>query len=253
MAHYTLLFSPTGGTAHLAQILCPESDIIDILKPCEGRAFTAEDTVLAAVPSFCGRVPALAAEHLRLFTGNGARGILLCAYGNREYDDTLSELQDIMTERGFTVVAAVAAVTRHSVYPAVAADRPDDADMEDLEYFASAIKKAKIPLPPLPGSHGTYRSFTLEPYDPAGTEECTECGVCVKECPVGALNPENPRFIPNAKCIACMRCVWVCPEKARKIAPTAMGFIAAFLSPYVNERKPNELFVIYPNQPKTSI
>lgn len=243
MAHYTLLFSPTGGTERVAKILCGESEIIDILKPCEGRAFTAEDTVLAAVPSFCGRVPTTAAEHLRLFTGGGAKAILLCTFGNREYDDTLSELQDIMTAQGFTPVAAVVAVTEHSVYRRMAAGRPDEADLEELKYYASAIKKAKTPLPPLPGSHGTYRSFVLEPYDPAGNEKCTRCGVCVEECPVGALNPKAPHYIPNAKCIGCMRCIAVCPEGAREIAPMSMGFIAAFLSPYLNERKPNELFL----------
>lgn len=243
MAHYALLFSPTGGTENAANILWDESEVISLLKPCEGRAFTAEDTVLIAVPSYAGRVPTPAAERIRAFSGNGAKAILLCAYGNRQYDNTLSELQDIAEECGFVTVAAMAVVTEHSIYRRLGAGRPDDADMEDLLYFKRAIANASEPLGPLPGEHGTYHDFHLEAYDPAGTERCTRCGICVTECPVGALNPKHPHFIPNAKCIACMRCIKVCPENARKIAPIAAARIVSFLSPYLNERKPNELYI----------
>ncbi len=244
MANYTLLFSPTGGTEHVAKLICPDNEIISLLHPCRGRTFTPEDTVLAAVPAFCGRVPAPVVERLQEFHGGGAKAILLCAYGNRQYDDTLSELQDTMTHRGFTVVAAMAIVTEHSIYRRLGQDRPDDVDMEDLRYFAKAIQKATEPLSPLPGSHGTYHDFHLEAYDPSATkEDCTRCGVCVEECPVGAINPKAPRYIPNAKCIGCMRCVKVCPEQVRKIAPIAAARIVAFLTPYINERRPNELFI----------
>ena len=35
------------------------------------RAFTENDTVLMAVPSYCGRVPAPVVERLQVFGGNG--------------------------------------------------------------------------------------------------------------------------------------------------------------------------------------
>lgn len=244
MANYTLLFSPTGGTENVAKLVMPDNEIISLLHPVEGRAFTENDTVLIAVPSYCGRVPGPVVERLQVFGGNGARAILLCAYGNRQYDDTLSELQDTANALGFKVVAAMAIVTEHSIYRRVGQGRPDDADLEDIHYFARVIQKATEPLSPLPGSHGTYHDFHLEAYDPAARkEDCIRCGVCVEECPVGAINPKAPRYLPNAKCIGCMRCVKVCPIQVRKIAPIAAARIVSFLSPYVNDRKPNELFV----------
>ena len=47
--------------------------------------------------------------------GNGARAVLLVVYGNREYEDTLLELSDVMEAAGFSPVAAVAAVAEHSI------------------------------------------------------------------------------------------------------------------------------------------
>ena len=244
MANYTLLFSPTGNTEQVAKILMPHNEVINLLKVPQSRAFTENDTVLAAVPCYCGRVPAPAVERLQLFAGNGARAILLCTYGNRQYDDALSELQDTMNACGFKVVAAMAVVCEHSIYRRLGQGRPDDADMEDLRYFAKAIETASEPLSPLPGSHGTYHDFTLEAYDPAAKkEDCVKCGVYAEECPVGAINPKAPRYLPNANCIGCMRCVKVCPIQVRKIAPIAAARIVSFLAPYVNDRKPNELFI----------
>ncbi len=252
MANYTLLFSPTGGTEQVANILMPHNEVISLLHVPEGRAFTENDTVLAAMPTYCGRVPAPAVERLRLFSGNGARAILLCTYGNRQYDDALSELQDTMNDLGFKVVAAMAVVTEHSIYRRVGQGRPDDVDMEDLHYFARAIEGATQPLDPLPGSHGTYHDFHLEAYDPAARkEDCVRCGVCVVECPVGAINPKAPRYLPNAKCIGCMRCIKVCPIQVRKIAPIAAARIISFLAPYVAERKPNEIYIKGLPDPRT--
>ena len=48
-----------------------------------------EDICIVAVPSFGGRVPAIAAERLERIRANGAMAILVVVYGNRAYDDTL--------------------------------------------------------------------------------------------------------------------------------------------------------------------
>ncbi len=46
-------------------------------------------------------------------------------------------------------------------------------------------------------------------------EMCTACGVCVEECPVGAMSiVDETARIDEAECIRCGRCHDVCPEEA---------------------------------------
>ncbi len=46
-------------------------------------------------------------------------------------------------------------------------------------------------------------------------EMCTACGVCVEECPVGAMSvmAESAR-IDQEECIRCGRCHDICPQEA---------------------------------------
>jgi ferredoxin len=40
------------------------------------------------------------------------------------------------------------------------------------------------------------------------------CGKCVRECPTGNISISNENIIFGNKCTFCMRCVYICPEKA---------------------------------------
>ena len=43
--------------------------------------------------------------------------------------------------------------------------------------------------------------------------DCTDCGLCRKKCPMGAIN-DDPFKTFHQECIVCETCVRVCPEKA---------------------------------------
>ena len=126
-----IIFSPTGGTRRAAEIIAAElgtaGAVVDLTEA--GADFSSvtlnkDDVAIIAVPSFAGRVPALAASRLAQIRGGGAACVALCVYGNRAYEDTLLELSDAALRCGFRVAAGVAAVAEHSVVRAYARDGP---------------------------------------------------------------------------------------------------------------------------------
>lgn len=117
MNMYEITFSPTGGTKKVAGVLANElGQNITAIDLSNGSvdfyqfSLTHEDIAIIAVPSYSGRVPSIAAERMAKIQGNGAKAIIVCVYGNRAYEDTLVELQDIVQQAGFSVVSAIAAI-----------------------------------------------------------------------------------------------------------------------------------------------
>ena len=251
MSQYCITFSPTGGTeraaAIIAEKLMGEYIKTDLLKDIEPMELSAEDICLVAVPSFGGRVPNIAVDRLKKISANGARAVLLCVYGNRHWDDTLTELQDTLESAGFVCAAAVAAVAEHSIFRQFAAGRPDAEDKAQLEEFALQIKK-KLALgdadrPILEGKHGEYISYNGVPFKPKGNKNCGGCGICAVECPVGAIDMQNPKETDTDKCISCMRCVALCPQHARDFSAVVLKGAAVAMAPKLSGRKENFIFI----------
>jgi len=47
------------------------------------------------------------------------------------------------------------------------------------------------------------------------TDDCVACGVCVEECPVGAISMDGQAAVIDEKaCIRCGKCHDICPEEA---------------------------------------
>ena len=248
---YNIYFSPTGGTKKVADILVGnlggEVCEVDICREIEKMSLHAEDVCLVSVPSFAGRVPQIAVERLKKITGNGAKAILNCVYGNREWDDTLTELQDTLESCGFVCVAAVAAVAEHSIFRQFAAGRPDADDAQELAEFARKITK-KLECGVfgelnLAGSHGTYKELATIPFKPEANGSCDNCGICAEGCPVGAIDKADPRKTDKECCISCMRCRDICPKHARDLDPAFMAAMAERMAAKLGGHKKNYLFL----------
>lgn len=249
--YYNIYFSPTGGTKKVADIFAEnlqgDYQDVDLCHDIQPMTLQEEDVCLISVPSYGGRVPAVNLERLRKLQANGAKAVLNCVYGNRHWDDTLTELQDTLEDLGFVCVAAVAAVAEHSIFRQFAAGRPDADDEKQLAAFAKEIQgklnDGNFGKLELEGAHGPYKEYKGVPYQPETGENCTLCGLCARECPVGAIDPATPNKINKETCISCMRCSSLCPTQARGLDEVVMKERAELIAPHLGGHKENHLFL----------
>lgn len=253
MSVFEIVFSPTGGTEKVSCLVTGALggdtvtvDLTDSGLDFHGVSMAKDDVAVISAPSYAGRVPAVAVERLGMVRGNGARAVLVCVYGNRAFEDTLVELEDVAKSAGFRVVAAVAAIAEHSVARQFAAGRPDAQDVAQLAEFAQRIRQKLLDGdtsdPSIPGNR-PYKQAGGRSMVPQATEDCVSCGACAAACPVRAIDKDDPSQVDGEACISCMRCVAVCPRGARKPNPAALSAVTQMLSKACAGRKQCELFI----------
>ncbi|NLM07223.1 MAG: 4Fe-4S binding protein [Tissierellia bacterium] len=190
--------------------------------------FKDSDIVVFGIFTVAGRVPNLMLPYLETIEGNGAIGIPISTYGNRNVDDCLVELQDILEKAGLKTIAGAYFSCEHSFSNVLAKGRPDEKDLEIAREFADKIsekvKKGDLSKVELPGER-PYR-FYYQPRDrhenpidirkvkPKTNDKCTDCKLCVELCPLGSIDYDNVTNISGI-CMKCCACIKKCPEGAK--------------------------------------
>lgn len=264
-------FSPTGTTRAVVRGIARgighgTAEELDITRPAErlrSLETSKNELLIAGVPVYLGRIPALAAGWLETLQAHDTPAVCIVVYGNRAYDDALLELRDLLARRGCRPVAGAAFIGEHSFSTAettTARGRPDAADLGRAAWFGKDIREKlqlvssadRIPELEVPGCH-PYRQEPCHPYRKgtvfwnvdfiAVSDACVQCGICAKGCPAGAIDPGNSRVIDTETCITCCACIRHCPEHARTIKPGIVRDASLRVCTLNKEPKEPECFI----------
>lgn len=245
-----IYFSPTGTTEKVISALAaglsakyPAAVVFtyDFTLPAARSSFPQlceDDLVIFGMPTYAGRLPNLMLKYLNGFLqGSGALAVPVVTFGNRNFDNSLIELRDILEDHGFRTIAAAACSCEHSFSYKLGAGRPDDKDLAEIGDFAERIMSklvetenrdtelVPVEVPGVPASqdHGGY----YQPRDRHGVsidirkvkpltdmDKCTQCGLCAEICPLGAIDPQDVSQVPGI-CMKCGACTKKCPEAAK--------------------------------------
>lgn len=256
-------FSPTGTSESIIKgidsgINHNKKEFINITKPearKENLQLSQNQLLIVAFPVYAGGVPELVAKWIKNIEANNTPTVCVSVYGNRGYDGALIELKNIMKAQGCIPIAHAAFIGEHSFTCSEKSHniaRPDAKDLEQANLFGQNISKklnsissvSKISDITLPGDYiCTNKKKNLKIDFISVSPECSECGICFKKCPVGAIEKNNYSIVDKEKCIVCCACIKSCPIKVRTIKDGLIKDSAKKLHQFYKERKEPEFFL----------
>ena len=271
-------FSPTGNTEKLAKAMAgalgdisglPVEYIDFTLPDARNReyAFGRDDLLVIGLPVYAGRLPnkilPFVQEKLK---GDDTLSLPFVCYGNRAFDDGLSELVFEQTLTGFHPAAAAAFATQHAFATTLAHGHPDEVDIEEAQFFArelwrkireaestDAFASLEVEGGTPPGPYYKPKRMDGEPavflkakplVDP---DKCVGCGTCARVCSMGSIDPADVTNVPGI-CIKCQACVTHCPQEARYFDHPDFLSHKEMLETHYTEEKQNRFWLAGNNE-----
>ena len=270
---WAVYFSGTGTTEKVVTTLAKDlaqslnasyqTFCFNLPQSREGElAFGPQDLVVFGVPVYAGRVPNLLLPYIQnKVKGQNTPAVPVVLYGNRNFDDGLMELRNVLFQNGFRPFAAGAFVGEHSFSKILGAGRPDSEDMAlaaQLAEKAAQLAKDMAQPPEQPVAvegcdpirpyytprdrHGEPIKDFLKAKPVTDLTKCVHCGLCARICPMGSIDPNDVSNVVG-KCIKCCACVKKCPVGAKSFDhPGYLYHQHELEDQYAGRRAPSKIF-----------
>lgn len=227
-------------------------------------SFGPEDFVIVGSPTYAGKLPnKILPDFQACLKGSNTPAAAIVTFGNRSFDNSIAELVSVLSANGFVPVAGAAFACRHAFSDLLAPGRPNEDDLAAAVGFAekAAAKTVDIldtdeglagaealvvagdaaaPYYVPKGTDGQPAKF-LKAKPLTDTEKCTNCGECVKLCPVASIDPADVTNVPGV-CIKCQACVRGCAAGAKYFDDAAFLSHVKMLEENFTAPKQNEFW-----------
>lgn len=242
---WAMYFSPTGNSKKvckglgetLAKCLNAPLEYVDITQKAARKKpyiFNQNELLILTFPVYAGRLPNKIAPYITdMLQGDKTKLITCVTYGNRNFDDALSEMNYECGQNGFITIGGAAVPSQHAFSHKLAFRRPTDDDLEQIKDYAKMLadkieaatcqdelKIREIPgnMPPGPyykplqldGEPANFLKAKPKTYDTL----CDGCGECYRVCPMDAISIDDFRVVTGT-CIKCQACIKNCHNCAK--------------------------------------
>jgi len=246
-----IYLSPAGTTRHVAEVMYETliecdviSEIIDLAGK-EGRLKTEIDSaglfqnacIWIGSPVYFGHaLPPIIECIKKLPVTMGGYAVPFVTFGRVTSGIALYEMGKMLNEKGYALAGSAKILAVHSgmlqCENPLGQGHPDSSDDEMIKELVKIVagKMKRGDLGQMPLERIDYqkeavrqsmldRSFEavkkMAPPRKVDLDACTQCGICVEQCPVHCLVCDPfPQF--GDDCILCYNCVRLCPEHAIK-------------------------------------
>lgn len=272
MKSLSIYFSPTGGGEKIARAIQQALDNNDgdclyslnlTKRPLAHETEQIDHDsipVILTFPVYGGHMPQIVKERFeQLRSSHNQPAVIVAVYGNRAFENALTDIEAFVRTRGFNPIAAAAFPCEHSYssrQTPIAHGRPDSTDLADARLFGWLVREKLLcddmrsinpaELHDIPSPEASVKNFigfvkeyqarqavdrqTYIPVTDSG--RCIDCQNCIQACPTDAISADMST--DASRCIKCCACVKICPTEAR----TFHSPFATTLSANFSLRKP---------------
>ena len=236
-------FSGTGNSKYVAKQIAKitNEELVSInekLKNYDTSEITVQDRLIFVVPTYSWQIPRVVRNWILKTDFKDTKNTWFVMTCGSEIGNAEKYNKKLCDEKGFNYMGSAQVVMPEN-YIAMF-NTPSEDEIEKLfdkaniqiENIANQIKENKPFETPRNNFYDKFMSgpvnmlfypMFVKDKDFYADDKCTNCGKCVKVCPLNNIEIKNNKPIWNKNCTHCMACISYCPTSAIEYGKKSIG------------------------------